>query len=101
MWGAQQLAMQLILVDSSLRSTNMIATVPVPVRPGTLLRSVNFSTEGMLVSQDTAGTFRVFSLERGDWTSVSIDGLEDVRKAWIIGVSNHELIFWRTSSEDP
>lgn len=54
--------MQLILVDTSLRSTNMLANVPVPVKPGHLLRSINFSTEGMLISQDGRGFFRVFSL---------------------------------------
>lgn len=55
----------------------------------------------MLVSQDSSGAFRVFSLERGDWTSVALLGLEDARKAWVIGAMNHELIFWRTTSSDP
>lgn len=50
--------------------------------------AINFSEEGMLFSQDSLGTLRAFSLERGDWTPVSLVGLEDSRKAWFIGVSN-------------
>ena len=87
--GAQQIAMQLILVNESLRSTNLLSTVPVPIRPGSVLSSLTFSTEGMLISQDSSGNLRVFSLERGDWTSVGVSGLEDKRKVWIIGVDNH------------
>ena len=55
----------------------------------------------MLVSQDSSGAFRVFSLERGDWTSVGLVGLEEARKAWVIGMMNHDLIFWRITSSDP
>lgn len=71
-WGNQQLSMQLFMVNSSIRATNLINTVPVPIRPRTLLRSIHFSTEGMLVSQDSAGSFRVFSMERGDWTNAAL-----------------------------
>ena len=98
MWGSQQLAMQLILINESIRESHLIATVPVPIKPGTQLRSIHFSTEGMLISQDSYGNFRAFSLERGDWTPIAIENLEDHRKAWVVGVSNHNLYFWRTSS---
>jgi hypothetical protein len=101
MWGAQQLSMQLIMVDTSLRSTSLIANVAVPIKPGSILRSINFSAEGMLLSQDVSGTLRAFSLERGDWTTVSIEGLEDTRKVWVIGASNYQLIYWRTTAADP
>ncbi len=101
MWGAQQIAMQLILVDTNMRATNMLSTVPVPVKPESILRSMHFSQEGMLMSQDSTGALRAFSLERGDWTTISIVGLEDSRKAWVIGIVNHELIYWKTSNEDP
>lgn len=75
MWGSQQLAMQLILVDSSMKNANMLSSVQVPVRPGSILRSFHFSQEGMLISQDSSGALRAFSLERGDWTPVGIVGL--------------------------
>ena len=52
----------------------------------------------MLIAQDGYGNFRAFSLERGDWTPIAIENLEDHRKAWVVGVANHNLIFWRTSS---
>ena len=100
MWGSQQISMQMIIVDSS-SQVKMLANVPVPIRPQSLLRSIHFSEEGMLLSQDTTGTMRAFSLERGDWTTVSLVGLEDPRKAWVIGFKNQEVIFWKTSNEDP
>lgn len=101
MWGSQQLAMQLILVDSNQRNANVLSNTQVPIKPGSLLRSIHFSQEGMLFSQDSSGNIRAFSLERGDWTSIAISGLEDSRKAWIIGVAHHDLIYWKISNEDP
>ena len=99
MWGAQQLAMQLVVINSF--SAQFFPAVPVPIRPGFILRSLHFSSEGMLISQDTSGTLRAFSLERADWTTIAPEGLEDSRKAWIIGIRNHQLLYWKTSSEDP
>ena len=32
---------------------------------------------------------------------MAAEGLEDSRKAWIVGVHNHQLLYWKTSSEDP
>lgn len=66
----------------------MLTTTQVPIKTGSVLMAINFSEEGMLFSQDSLGTLRAFSLERGDWTPVSLVGLEDSRKAWFIGVSN-------------
>ena len=86
-WGSQQISMQLYLIDSN-NKLHILSTVPVPIRPNSMLRSLHFSEEGMLISQDTTGTMRAFSLERGDWTAVSLTGLEDQRKAWVIGFKN-------------
>jgi hypothetical protein len=101
MWGSQSLGMQLYLVDWVAAPVRLVAGVQLPVRPGSLLQFVDFSVEGMLVSQDSAGGMRAFSLERGDWSAVGITGLEDSRRAWVVGVGNQELIYWRTSHEDP
>jgi hypothetical protein len=54
----------------------------------------------MIISQDTLGNLKVFSLERNDWTTVSITGIDDTRKAWIIGCKDYELIYWKTSQTD-
>lgn len=101
MWGSQQIAMQLYLVDYQITPIKLISTVHVPITPGSILRFLDFSLEGMIFSQDSAGTFRAFSLERSDWTTISISGIEDTRRVWAIGASNQELIYWRTSNEDP
>lgn len=100
MWGSQQIAMQLYLVDHQVAPARLISTVHVPISPRTILRFLDFSLEGMIFSQDSLGIFRAFSLERSDWTTIAVSGLEDARRAWAIGASNQELIYWRTSQED-
>lgn len=60
-WGAQQLAMQLFIVDRS-RYVNLVNNSHVPVKPGGMLKWLDFSQEGMLISQDTFGIIRTFSL---------------------------------------
>ena len=62
MWGAQQLAVQLYLVDGKRNQTYLIHTIHVPVKPGQQLKWIGFSQEGMLFSQDTLGTIRCLSL---------------------------------------
>jgi hypothetical protein len=62
MWDCQQLAMQLYMIDSQIRQVNSIASAHVPITRKSLLRWFDFSREGMLFSQDTAGTMRAFSL---------------------------------------
>lgn len=98
MFGSQQLAMQLYLIDSNRTPVNLLSNMQVPVRPGSTLNYFDFSVEGMIIAQDSTGGLKAFSLERNDWTTLAITGLEDTRRAWIIGSKDYELIYWRTSS---
>jgi len=89
MFGAQQLAMQLYLIDLNRAPLPLLSPIHVPVYPGSSLNFFDFSLEGMIISQDTFGNIKVFSLERNDWTSVTITGIDDTKKAWIIGCQNY------------
>ena len=100
MFNSQQLAMQLYLIDSNRTPAHLLSTMQVPIRPGSTLSYFDFSLEGMIITQDSTGGLKAFSLERNDWTSLSVTGMEDTRRAWIIGAKDYELIYWRTSSED-
>lgn len=62
MWGAQQLALQLFIVNSNQHYSTLLLTIPVPLKPGCQLKWVDFSQEGMLFSQDTVGNIRCLSL---------------------------------------
>lgn len=53
--------MQLFVVDRS-KYANLINNTHVPLKPGGMLKWFDFSQEGMLISQDTYGIIRVFSL---------------------------------------
>jgi hypothetical protein len=51
----------------------------------------------MLISQDTNGEIRVYNLEYNSWTGVIVDGIEDTRRIWILGMQNYKLVYWRTT----
>lgn len=93
--------MQLYIVDSQIRQTTMISNTHVPLTPKSLLRWFDFSTEGMIFSQDTVGVIRAFSLETSEWTPISVDNIEEIRKVWLIGIKNHTANFWKTTDTDP
>jgi hypothetical protein len=63
LWGSQQLAMQLFLINANRGQVNIVSNTHVPLTTGSLLRWFDFSREGMLFSQDTTGLIRAFSLE--------------------------------------
>lgn len=68
---------------------------------GSILRWFGFSNEGMIFSQDNYGIIRAYSFEAKEWTSLYFDGLQDTRKAWIVGFKNYEVVFWRTTDSEP
>ncbi len=61
-WGAQQLAMQLFLINSQAKEVIAVASTHVPLKRESLLRWFDFSREGMVFSQDDLGNIRAFSL---------------------------------------
>ena len=66
--------MQLFIVDRS-KYANLINNTHVPLKPGGMLKWFDFSQEGMLISQDTYGIIRVFSLYTQSWSTVSVNGI--------------------------
>lgn len=74
MMGCQNISMQIFIVDST--SSRPITTTHVPITPNSTLRWFGFSQEGMLVSQDSLGSIRVFSLASNSWTAVTPVGID-------------------------
>jgi len=62
MFGSQHLAMQLFLIDNNRTPVNLLSTIQVPVRPGSILNYFDFSQEGIIITQDSAGGLKAFSL---------------------------------------
>lgn len=62
---------------------------------------MDYSTEGMLFTQDTNNIIRCLSLETNVWTTVGVKNVEDNRKLWMLGVKNYQVHFWKTSDSDP
>ena len=59
-----------------------------PIKRKALLKFFRFSNEGMLVTHDDAGYIRVYNLENNTWTSVIVEGVEDTRRIWLLGINN-------------
>lgn len=55
----------------------------------------------MLISQDSTGFVRVYSLETNTWTSVIVENVDDIRRIWLLGMNDYKLVFWRTSELNP
>jgi len=101
MSGSQLIAMRIFLVDQQDCTLTPLTDLHVPLRPGSLLKWIGFSREGMLFSQDSSGNIRALNLESNEWTSLSVSEIEEHRKVWPIGITNYELLFWKTTDEDP
>ena len=102
-WGAQQLAMQLFMIDAERQQFRLVDTLHVPIKPGQQLKWFNFSREGMIFSQDTVGVVRCFSMETNQWTRVVVQNIEEhlQHKIWIISFGNYCVDYWRISDQDP
>lgn len=44
---------------------------------------------------------RAFSLETSEWTQISVDEVEGIRKVWVIGIKDHMVNYWKTTDADP
>lgn len=51
----------------------------------------------MLLSHDDAGVVRVYSLEHNSWINVIVEGADDTRRIWLLGMRDYQLIYWKTS----
>lgn len=63
LYGSQQLAVQLYLVDSLRSSAGLVANVHLPLSRESRLKWIDYSAEGMLFSQDSTCLIRCLSLE--------------------------------------
>lgn len=72
-----------------------------PIKRKALLKYFRFSNEGMLVTHDDAGYIRVYNLENNTWTSVIVEGVEDTRRIWLLGMQNYQIVYWKTSELNP
>jgi hypothetical protein len=93
--------MQLYVINHEVSEALKCSSCHVPVKRKALLKFFRFSSEGMLVAQDDAGYIRVYNLENNTWTSVIVEGVEDTRRIWLLGMHNFQLVYWRTSELNP
>lgn len=61
-YKTQQLSMQMFAIDSQITNMRMVINTHVPIKQESILRWINFTQEGMIISQDTYGYLRAFSL---------------------------------------
>jgi len=54
--------MQMFAIDSQITNMRMVINTHVPIKQESILRWINFTQEGMIISQDTYGYLRAFSL---------------------------------------
>lgn len=62
MWGSQCIAMNLYFIDSNPNQIKIVNSNHIPVRPTSTLTYLQFSEEGMLISRDSSGQIRAYSL---------------------------------------
>lgn len=75
MYESQNLSMQIFVVDAN-KDTRMASNCHVPLRQNTLLKWFGFSQEGMIISQDSTGQIRAFSLQTNEWTPLIVTEAE-------------------------
>lgn len=80
--------MQLYVVNHELSEVLKCSSCHVPLKPKAMLKYFRFSSEGMLLSHDDAGYIRVYNLETNSWTPVIVEGVEDTRRIWLLGMQN-------------
>ncbi len=51
----------------------------------------------MIFTQDTSMNLKAYSFESNSWTSISLDNTPSTRRIWLVGVTNYEMKFWKTT----
>lgn len=88
-WGNQCLSTQIFVVNQFSFEMICFNSSQVPIRPESQLKYFRFTQEGMILSQDTQGTLRVYNLEHNSWSSLIVEGIEDMRRLYLIGMTNY------------
>lgn len=99
--GSQCLAMQLFVINTVRQETLKCSQCHVPLRQKSILKFFRFSNEGMLISQDSTGFIRVYSLETNTWTNVIVENVDDLRRIWLLGMNDYKLVYWRCTELNP